>query len=106
MNTYTESKNSLNNKPISMVMVPQEEWTQLNKTVIEVKDLLKSFQSNASEEWLSLDKVQEILGVSQRSILRYRNERIIPFVQIGRKIFVKRRDLDEFIQSYYIPTRA
>lgn len=103
----TESqKSSLHNQPISMVMVPQEEWSLLNETVMEVKDLLKSYQSKASEEWLSLDKVQEILGVSRRSILRYRNERIIPFVQIGRKIFVKRRDLDEFIQSYYIPTRA
>lgn len=50
-------------------------------------------------EWLSSKQVKEILGVSQRTYQNYRDNGMFKFTQIGSKIFVKRKDLDDFLEK-------
>lgn len=89
-----------------MVMVPQDEWNRITKTVDELKDLVNIFLSQKSGDLLTMEQVQEILGLSGRTLLRYRKLKKLPFIQVGRKIYVKRQDLDAFIDTYYIPSIA
>ena len=48
------------------------------------------------EEYLDTTCVCEVLHISTKTFQKYRRERRIPFIQRGRKIYVKRSDLDAF----------
>lgn len=87
-----------------VVGIPQTTLDELVQEVKAVKELCESrFQENKTgEEWLSSEEVKKILGVSAKTWQKYRNERRIPFSQFGRKIYVKRSDLEDFINSHCI----
>ena len=48
---------------------------------------------------------RKILHVSTQTFHRYRKMRLIPFIQRGRKIYVKRSDLDAFQEANRIEDR-
>jgi excisionase family DNA binding protein len=58
-----------------------------------------------AEELLTSKQVCEELGISTRQFQNYRDERRIAFSQFGRKIYVRRSDLNAFISSHRIPSR-
>lgn len=60
---------------------------------------------NSEDDYLTSKQVQEELGISSRQFQKYRDQRRIAFSQFGRKIYVKRSDLNKFIESHRIPTR-
>lgn len=53
-------------------------------------------------ELLTSKRVMEILHISSRTWQTYRDKKVIPFVQRGRKIYVRRKDLDDYIESKII----
>ena len=48
------------------------------------------------EEYLDTSCVCKELHISTKTFQKYRRERRLPFIQRGRKIYVKRSDLDAF----------
>lgn len=60
---------------------------------------------DANSEWIESEDARKILGVSPKTWQNYRDKRIIPFSQIGRKIYVNRADLDAFLRSHRIGAR-
>ena len=64
-----------------------------------------SFVDSSREEYLGSKQVCEELGVSSRTFQRYRDEHRIAFIQRGRKIYVKRSDLDAFQEANRIEAR-
>ena len=40
--------------------------------------------------------------ISKRTLQNYRDRGILPFAQIGRKIYYKATDLDEFLESHHV----
>jgi len=73
----------------------------------EVNNKLKSnsFEeldlSHLAKRWLTGNDVCRILGISKRTLQSYRRG-ILPFAQIGRKIYYKSSDIDEFLNRHYI----
>ena len=61
--------------------------------------------SSQADTYLTSEQVCEILGVSSKQFQKYRNERRIAFSQLGRKISVKRSDLDRFLEAHRIEAR-
>ena len=57
------------------------------------------------DEYLSCKQVCEELGISSRTFQRYRDEHRIAFIQRGRKIYVKRADLNTFQEANRIEAR-
>ena len=60
---------------------------------------------NASDrvsDWLESEAARKLLGVSPKTWQNYRDQRVIPFSQIGRKIYVNRADLDAFLRRHRI----
>ena len=57
------------------------------------------------EEYLDTKQVCATLGISTRTFQRWRDENRIPFIQRGRKIYVKRSDLDAFQDAILIEAR-
>ena len=71
-------------------------------------EILEEYQESHKEkpeEYLTSKEVIEILHISSRTFQRYRDMRLMPFIQRGRTIFVKRSDLDAFQESYRIKDR-
>lgn len=76
----------------------------------EILDEIKAGFSVAAnslqrDTYLTSEQVCEVLGVSAKQFQKYRNERRIAFSQFGRKIYVKRSDLDRFLESHRIEAR-
>ena len=87
-----------------MVMVPQEEWQSLNDKLDRLAEMIEN--RNATDrgaEWLESEAARKLLGVSPKTWQNYRDQRVIPFSQIGRKIYVNRADLDTFLRKHLIP---
>ncbi len=86
-----------------MVMIPQEEWQSLNDKLDRLAEIIEN--RNASDrdaEWLESEAARKLLGVSLKTWQNYRDQRVIPFSQIGRKIYVNRADLDAFLRRHRI----
>lgn len=89
-----------------MVMIPQEEWQSLNDKLNRLAEMIENRNADDSRsEWIESEDARKILGVSPKTWQNYRDQRIIPFSQIGRKIYVNRADLDAFLRKHRIASR-
>ena len=90
----------------TMVMLPQTEWEGMKSDLQELKELVRVKSSEGlNAQWIESTEARKLLGVSQKTFQGYRDNRIIPFVQVGRKIYVKRGDLNKFMQDHYINSK-
>ena len=53
-------------------------------------------------KWLSSDDVCHLLMISKRTLQTYRDQKTLPFSQVGRKIYYKATDIDEYLEAHYI----
>ena len=88
---------------LQMAVVPQTFLSEITLELREVKSLLKAkSEDEIGQQWMESSKARQRLGVSPKTWQTYRDERRIPFSQFGRKIYVKKADLDAFMESHYI----
>ena len=86
-----------------MLVVPHEEWQSLHEKLDRLTEIIERSQNVSSgSEWLESDEARKLLGVSPKTWQNYRDQRLIPFSQIGRKIYVNRADLDAFLRNHRI----
>lgn len=102
------STNDSNNQARpTIVMLPETEWENIKGLLSEVKDTLKTKSAEEiNSQWLESDKARGLLGVSRKTWQTYRDNRVLPFVQFGRKIFVRRADLEAFMEKHLIMAKA
>ena len=90
----------------TMVMLPQTEWEGVKTDLQELKELVRAkSDEELNSQWIESTQARQLLGVSQKTWQHYRDARIIPFTQVGRKIYVKRGDLNKFMQEHYINSK-
>lgn len=91
---------------MTMIMVPEEEWRNLHDTLEQIIDLItRRNADDSNSDWIESDEARKLLGVSPKTWQNYRDQRLIPFSQIGRKIYVNRADLDAFLRNHRIASR-
>ena len=89
-----------------MVVLPQLVWEGVKADIQDMKELLtKESTEEAGNEWIESKVARRMLGVSPKTWQTYRDRRIIPFAQIGRKVLVKKSDLEAFMQEHYISSK-
>lgn len=99
-------KESMMQPTTTMVMLPQTEWEGMKSDLQELKELVRAkSDEELNSQWIESTQARQLLGVSQKTWQGYRDRRIIPFTQVGRKIFVKRADLNKFMQDHYINSK-
>ena len=87
----------------SMVVLPKNVWQDMVSTLNKVSDMLETKKSEeVDNQWIKSDEARKMLGVSPKTWQNYRDNRIIPFAQYGRKISVKKGDLEAFMEAHYI----
>ncbi len=70
--------------------------------VIESKIESVQKKKSISEEWISNPEAAEMLHVTLRTLQNYRDNGILPFSQVGSKIYYKLSDLREHLDSHYV----
>lgn len=101
------SKSQLNSTPISlMLMISQEEWQSLHEKLDRLIEIVDKTQiGSPGKDWFESEAARKLLGISPKTWQNYRDQRLIPFSQIGRKIYVNRADLDAFLRNHRIDAR-
>jgi len=79
-------------KLVSQIETLNERVEKINK-----KDPLE-------DRWLDIQDVCELLHISKRTLQSYRDKGILPFSQIGAKIYYKARDIQKHLEKHYKPT--
>lgn len=92
-----------NNINLNLAVIPQEFLSKVESELQELKTiLLEKSESERASEWIESVKIPKLLGITRKTWQTYRDKRMIPFSQVGSKIFVKKADLDKFLDSHYI----
>lgn len=88
---------------VPMVLLPKSALDEIQAGLQEVKTLILSkAREEVQSEWLESEDARKLLAVSPKTWQTYRDSRTIPFSQFGRKIYVKRADIEAFLQAHSI----
>lgn len=91
---------------LQMAVVPQSFLNKIEEKIDTLENILREkSDQEINSQWIESVKIPKILGISQKTWQTYRDKRLIPFSQIGSKIFVKRADLQNFMESHYIESK-
>ena len=86
-----------------MVLLPKSALDEIQASLKEMKALILSkAREEVQSEWIESEDARKLLAVSSKTWQNYRDSKAIPFSQFGRKIYVKRADIEAFLQSHYI----
>ena len=81
-------------------IIEQQEMIAQLRAYIEI--ILKNYRPVTNGEiYLSGEEVCRILHISKRTLQQYRDDSILPFIQIGGKIIYKESDILEVLESNY-----
>lgn len=84
----------------SVYLVTESQLEAIMKKVLdEYRKGDQDVKTSVMEQYLSGKQVCQELNISSRTFQRYRDQHRIPFIQRGRKIYVKRSDLDAFQEA-------
>lgn len=88
---------------VSMVVLPKSALEEMKASLKEVKELIQGkAKVEVSSQWVESEEARKLLGVSQRTWQTYRDSKAIPFSQFGRKIFVRRADIEAFLENHLV----
>jgi hypothetical protein len=88
---------------MNFTLLEKEQFEKLESHILEIKEVLsKKSENDLAESLIESKRVPEILGISPKTWQTYRDKRMIPFIQLGSKIWVKRKDIEDFLNRYYI----
>ncbi|MDM1039031.1 helix-turn-helix domain-containing protein [Myroides odoratimimus] len=84
-----------------------EEIIAHQEMITELRNRIESILSNYrpvmnGEIYLSGQDVCELLHISKRTLQQYRDDKILPFIQIGGKIIFKQSDILSALEQNYI----
>ena len=89
-----------------MAVIPQNYLQEILTKLESVENILtKKSENEINNQWIESTQARKMLKVSTKTWQTYRDERRIPFSQFGRKIYVKRSDLEKFMEQHYICAR-
>ena len=95
-----------NENNVNLAVVPQSFLDKIEEKMESLEIILRAkSEEELNSQWIESVKIPKILGVSPKTWQTYRDKRLIPFSQIGSKIYVKRDDLESFMKSHYINAR-
>lgn len=82
-------------------IIAHQEMIALLRTHIE--EILKYYRPLMNGEiYLSGHDVCELLHISKRTLQQYRDDKILPYIQIGGKIIFKQSDLLSALEQNYV----
>jgi len=86
------------------IIAHKEMITQLRK---RIESILKNYRPVMNGEiYLSGEDVCKLLHISKRTLQQYRDDNILPYIQIGGKIIYKEHDILTILEQNYISQKT
>ncbi|MBS7320733.1 MAG: helix-turn-helix domain-containing protein [Myroides sp.] len=84
-----------------------EEIISHQELIMQLKNRIEEILNNyrpvmKGEIYLSGEDVCELLHISKRTLQQYRDDKILPYIQIGGKIIYKESDILTVLEQNYI----
>jgi excisionase family DNA binding protein len=85
------------------ITIPAADFTRLLDKIETIgRKLDKPTPTNPlTELWLDIQETCTLLKISKRTLQSYRDNGILPFSQIGGKIYFRAQDIEEHLRSHY-----
>lgn len=88
---------------MNFVVLEETRLNQLFSEISEIKTAIKDQQEESMvNQWIQSETARKILGVCRKTWQDYRDKKVIPFSQFGRKIYIKRADFEAFMHKNYV----
>lgn len=81
------------------------ELKEIIQRLFQIECLLDKLNPE-TDTWIPSKEIPAMLGISRKTWDRYRTNKLIPYSQQGNKIFVKRSDLNTFLESRLVGRRT
>jgi hypothetical protein len=83
--------------------IPEARLQAMEKALQRIEDqLTQKHDEEIQNQWIESKQVPKILRISTKTWQSYRDKGVIPFSQFGSKIYVRRGDIESFLQEHYI----
>ena len=97
----------MNYNVVNLSVIPTEDLNHLKEQLDAIKNALtKKKEEDLSSDYIESKSIPKILGISQKTWQTYRDKGTIPFIQFGSKIWVKRIDIEAFLNNHYISKKS
>jgi hypothetical protein len=79
-----------------------EQQQMIMKLRCRIEEILKNYRPVMNGEiYLSGEDLCSVLHISKRTLQQYRDDNILPYIQIGGKIIYKETDILEILERNY-----
>lgn len=78
--------------------------SEIDKAIASAKEAFKDYRPLlGGDRWISDREAAEFLKVSRKTMLVYRQKRILPYTVLNGKVLYRERDLEEVLLRNYVP---
>jgi transcriptional antiterminator len=85
-----------------VTLIDEASFQELIQKIEEIdRKVSKMKTENPAHRWLTNKDVSEMLSVTERTLQNYRDKGILPFSQVGTKIYYLESDIELFLQNHY-----
>ncbi len=90
---------------MELVTFESEAYKEIIRNINEIRSNLNNKGDNntpLSEPWLDIQETCQLLKISKRTLQSYRDNGVLPFSQIGGKIYFRAGDIEDHLKKHYI----
>ena len=85
---------------MDIVTFEKSAWDELNKRVQSLVTRFNEKEKPHDQVWLTNEELEKLLKISKRTTQLYRDNGMIPYSQVGNKIYYKLSDIEHFLESH------
>lgn len=87
------------------LVIPADKFNELLKKIDFLTGQVENVKTinPLTDKWLDIQETCLLLKVSKRTLQSYRDNGILPFSQIGSKIYYKATDIEKHLEAHYKP---
>ena len=87
----------------NLIVASPEIIQKINSMDEKINFILTALQDkDKGDTFMTGEEARKMLNVSKATWQNMRDNRRIPFAQVGRKIYVKKRDIEEYLVDHLI----
>ena len=89
---------------MDMIMIEKSDFDKLAGRIEEIAEHIRKGgsgkTSGGADRWISGREATEMLGVSPRTLQRYRSIGILPYLMLRQKTYYKESDVERFLSEH------
>lgn len=88
-----------------MALFSPDQFQQIMDSLNRLRALLEEKRVPYPEQFIDNSELLQLMKISKRTAQTWRDEKIIPYMKIGNKIYYKHADVRAMMENHYRPNR-